>query len=70
MHVLLQIGLQSTADTVRRDLLVQLMQEPAFDSLRTKQQLGYIVHTGGRDPAGTLGLRFIVQGAHTDADSL
>ena len=27
------------------ELMVHLMNEPAFDQLRTKEQLGYIVHT-------------------------
>lgn len=28
------------------EMAVQLLTEPCFDSLRTKQQLGYIVHCG------------------------
>ena len=27
------------------ELLVHLISEPAFDKLRTQEQLGYIVHT-------------------------
>ncbi|KAK1236433.1 metalloprotease [Marasmius sp. AFHP31] len=44
-------------------LLTQIMTEPAFNVLRTKEQLGYIVHCSGLLlPGSTLkGLRIIVQ---------
>lgn len=43
------------------DLLVQIANKPAFEILRTKQQLGYIVFTYREKHAGVSGLGFIVQ---------
>lgn len=41
--------------------LEQMMHEPAFDQLRTKEQLGYIVFCGVRAFSTTYGFRFLVQ---------
>ena len=47
------------------------MSEPAFDQLRTKEQLGYIVFTGiKRLNQQQLALHIIVQSSHKDADFL
>lgn len=43
------------------ELLVQLINEPCFNILRTKEQLGYIVFSGIRRSNGVQGLRVIVQ---------
>jgi len=45
----------------RTFMLDQLTQEPAFDQLRTKEQLGYIVYTGAKISLTTIGFRFIIQ---------
>jgi insulysin len=42
-------------------LLAQIAQEPCFDQLRTKEQLGYLVFSGVRKQTGSMGLRFILQ---------
>lgn len=42
-------------------LLDQLTHEPAFDQLRTKEQLGYVVFSGTRATSTTIGYRFIIQ---------
>jgi insulysin len=42
-------------------LLDQMTHEPAFDQLRTKEQLGYVVFSGARTTATTIGYRFIIQ---------
>ncbi len=42
-------------------LLDQMVHEPAFDQLRTKEQLGYVVFSGVRATATTFGFRFIIQ---------
>ena len=42
-------------------LLGNMIHEPAFDQLRTKEQLGYIVWGGVRCFIGSLGIRIIVQ---------
>jgi insulysin len=38
-----------------------MTHEPAFDQLRTKEQLGYVVFSGSRTTVTTIGYRFIVQ---------
>lgn len=42
-------------------LLTQIFQEPAFDMLRAKEQLGYIVSAGSIRSASTIGLLVLVQ---------
>lgn len=46
-------------------LLDQMTHEPAFDQLRTKEQLGYVVFSGARTTATTIGYRFIIQSEKT-----
>ncbi|KAL1917702.1 uncharacterized protein VTP21DRAFT_3536 [Calcarisporiella thermophila] len=45
----------------RLSLLSQIAQEPCFNQLRTKEQLGYFVWSGVRKHPGILGFRIIVQ---------
>lgn len=45
----------------KTQLLDQILHEPAFDQLRTKEQLGYIVFSGLRGCSTTYGFRFIIQ---------
>ncbi|KAI9783379.1 MAG: Insulinase (Peptidase M16) [Geoglossum umbratile] len=49
--------------TLRAKLLLfaQLTDEPCFDQLRTKEQLGYVVFSGPRVTATTMGYRVLVQ---------
>ncbi|KAL3284944.1 hypothetical protein HHI36_019075 [Cryptolaemus montrouzieri] len=56
-----QCGLQATEINVKLELFAKIMQEPCFNVLRTKQQLGYIVFSGIRRSNGVQGLRIIVQ---------
>ncbi|KHN95135.1 a-pheromone processing metallopeptidase Ste23 [Metarhizium album ARSEF 1941] len=42
-------------------LIEQMMREPAFDQLRTKEALGYVVFTGIRNFSTTTGLRLLIQ---------
>jgi insulysin len=46
---------------MKLELFAQIIQEPCFDILRTKEQLGYIVFSGIRRSNGVQGLRIIVQ---------
>jgi len=55
------IGLQSTESNMLLELLAQIIAEPCFNTLRTKEQLGYIVFSGIRRSSGAQGLRIIVQ---------
>ncbi|XP_028137935.1 insulin-degrading enzyme isoform X1 [Diabrotica virgifera virgifera] len=56
-----QCGLQSKENNVKLELVAQIVQEPCFNILRTKEQLGYIVFSGVRRSNGVQGLRIIVQ---------
>ncbi|KAK2749559.1 Insulinase (Peptidase M16) [Onygenales sp. PD_40] len=47
-------------------LFGQLTSEPAFDQLRTQEQLGYVVWSGARYAATTLGYRVIIQSDRTN----
>ncbi|XP_003701355.1 insulin degrading metalloproteinase isoform X2 [Megachile rotundata] len=60
-QVYFQTGLQSTESNMLLELLAQLISEPCFTILRTKEQLGYIVYSGVRRTNGAQGLRIIVQ---------
>lgn len=51
----------STKNNMLMELLVQIMQDPCFNILRTKEQLGYIVSSGVRRSNCVQGLRIIVQ---------
>lgn len=46
-------------------LVDQMVHEPAFDQLRTKEQLGYIVFSSLRVMSTVFGLRFLVQSERT-----
>uniref|UniRef100_A0A5S6QRK5 Insulin-degrading enzyme n=1 Tax=Trichuris muris TaxID=70415 RepID=A0A5S6QRK5_TRIMR len=61
IELLLQVGVEKTRENMLLELFVQIIQEPCFDQLRTKEQLGYIVFSGMRRAHGTQGLRVIVQ---------
>ncbi|KAM0735141.1 Insulin-degrading enzyme [Formica fusca] len=60
-EVYYQTGLQSTESNMLLELLAQIISEPCFNILRTKEQLGYIVFSGVRRTNGAQGLRVIVQ---------
>ena len=51
-------------------LLCHMLSEPAFDQLRTKEQLGYIVHTATVKFTDYIGMRVIVQSNSKGADYL
>lgn len=42
-------------------LFRQLIDEPCFDTLRTKEQLGYLVHSSTRSSPGMTGFRIAIQ---------
>lgn len=59
----LQCGMQSDTANVFIDLVAQILCEPCYNTLRTKEQLGYIVFCASRKANGAQGIRFIVQSA-------
>ncbi|KAG9229732.1 Metalloenzyme, LuxS/M16 peptidase-like protein [Amylocarpus encephaloides] len=66
IEYLLHIGDKSIRPLRARALLLdQMTHEPAFDQLRTKEQLGYVVFSGVRSTVTTIGYRFIIQSEKT-----
>jgi insulysin len=62
IEYLIQVGnVTQTALRAKLSLLAQIAQEPCFDQLRTKEQLGYLVFSGVRKQTGSMGMRFILQ---------
>jgi insulysin len=59
--VLFQTGVQGLRENVVVELLEHIANEPCFNQLRTKEQLGYIVFTGVRRSQGTQGIQVLVQ---------
>ncbi|XP_022253443.1 insulin-degrading enzyme-like, partial [Limulus polyphemus] len=56
-----QCSLQNTEQNMLLHLLCQIFEEPCFNILRTKEQLGYIVFSGIRRSPNEQGLRVLVQ---------
>ncbi|KAL5322523.1 hypothetical protein ACEPPN_010496 [Leptodophora sp. 'Broadleaf-Isolate-01'] len=66
IEYLLFVGDKSVRPLRAKTLLLdQMTHEPAFDQLRTKEQLGYVVFSGARTSATTIGYRFIIQSEKT-----
>ena len=64
-EVYCQVGPSSVALRARLDLFEQLLSEPFYDTLRTKEQLGYSVHCSPRLTHGILGFALVViSGGH------
>lgn len=49
----------------RAQLFAQMTDEPSFDQLRTKEQLGYVVWSGVRPSVTTTGYRVLIQSERT-----
>lgn len=47
-------------------LLMSIMEDPYYDSLRTKQQLGYLVFSGAKLVEGVSLMYLLVQSAERD----
>lgn len=61
IEIYYQCGVQLTDTNMLLELFIQIIGEPCFDILRTKEQLGYIVFSGIRRTSGVQGMRIIVQ---------
>nr|KAG5698799.1 hypothetical protein BaRGS_032218 [Batillaria attramentaria] len=61
IEIYYQCGLQKTETNMLLELFCQIIGDQCFDTLRTKEQLGYIVFSGVRRSKGVQGLRVIVQ---------
>ena len=58
---LYQVGQDSTRSNMVLELFSQILKEPAFNVLRTQEQLGYIVFSGVRNVGGITGFQVLVQ---------
>uniref|UniRef100_A0A8C4Z924 Insulin-degrading enzyme n=1 Tax=Gadus morhua TaxID=8049 RepID=A0A8C4Z924_GADMO len=61
IEIYYQTDMQTTRENMLLELFCQIISEPCFNTLRTKEQLGYIVFSGPRRANGVQGLRFIIQ---------
>ncbi|XP_051946151.1 insulin-degrading enzyme-like isoform X2 [Xyrauchen texanus] len=61
IEIYYQTDIQNTHENMLLELFCQIISEPCFNTLRTKEQLGYIVFSGPRKANGVQGLRFIIQ---------
>lgn len=57
---------RSTENRVLAQLLMSIMEDPYYDSLRTKQQLGYLVFSGVKLVEGVSLIYLLVQSAERD----
>ncbi|CAN0250589.1 unnamed protein product [Ectocarpus sp. 12 AP-2014] len=63
LEVYWQIGANNLEDKVIADAIEQVMDEPLYDQLRTKEQLGYSVGCSTRVTCGVLGFCITAQSA-------
>jgi len=70
IQLVLQVGRCGVREGGLLQLLALAMQNPCFEELRTKQQLGYIVFSGAMKENHCWALRFIVQSDHCAPDDL
>jgi len=61
LEIYYQCDLQSTKSNILLELFCQIICEPCFNTLRTQEQLGYIVFSGARRCNGAQGLRVLIQ---------
>ena len=60
VEVYLQVGKDNTKDRVMVDLLTEMMHEPMYSEIRTKDQFGYDVSCDSRWTDGVIGVHFSV----------
>ena len=65
-----QMPSRELGDAVLVELLSEAIEQSFYNSLRTQQQLGYIVYSGARSRDGILSLTLTVQSAVTDGAEL
>lgn len=62
VEMFIQLGLiTDSRSRVLNELCSQIIHEPCFTRLRTKEQLGYVVFSGTRETRTTFGLRVLIQ---------
>eukprot|EP00300_Choanocystis_sp_HF-7_P014190 c18600_g1_i1.p1 GENE.c18600_g1_i1~~c18600_g1_i1.p1 ORF type:complete len:614 (+),score=169.40 c18600_g1_i1:1389-3230(+) len=68
VQVYWQLGVETNQTRATIQLLEEMLGEPLFDSLRTKQQLGYTVSCGARFTFNIIGFVVVVQSAEYSCD--
>ncbi|KAH9424396.1 hypothetical protein DERP_004580 [Dermatophagoides pteronyssinus] len=61
INIYYQVSFDDIVETSKLLLIGQILSEPCFDYLRTKEQLGYVVYTKLREFSGVYGLNFVIQ---------
>lgn len=62
VEIIFQMGVLAVPDNATLAMLNHLLREPAFNQLRTEEQLGYIVHTSVKTSGDNIkGLVFLIQ---------
>jgi insulysin len=56
----------STQSRALSEMVAQVINEPCFDQLRTKETLGYIVHSGLTAHRGNIGIVIVVQSSEKE----
>lgn len=64
-----QVGKDNVVERVIIDMLIQLMQEPLYTQVRTKDQFGYRVSCDSRWTEGIMGFKFVIVTASKSAVS-
>jgi len=60
VEVYFQVGRDNTHDRVMVDLLMEILHEPLYNQIRTKDQFGYSVSCDSRWTNGVIGMHFCV----------
>ncbi|RWS24697.1 Insulin-degrading enzyme-like protein [Leptotrombidium deliense] len=61
VYVYLQTGQEKLEEKMKLELLQHILSSHCYNSLRTAEQLGYIVFCGVRSSSGVQGMRIVVQ---------
>lgn len=65
IQYVIQLGVYDEEMSATGRLFAQMIHEPCFDILRTKEQLGYVVFSSSLSNHGTANIRILVQSEHT-----
>lgn len=65
IQYVIQLGVYDEALSAIGRLFAQMLHEPCFDTLRTKEQLGYVVFSSSLNNHGTANIRILIQSEHT-----
>eukprot|EP00980_Cylindrotheca_fusiformis_P021602 scaffold8454_cov136-Cylindrotheca_fusiformis.AAC.3 len=70
VEVYFQVGKDNTFDRVMADLLMEMMYEPLYDQVRTKDQFGYQVSCDSRWTDGVIGMHIQVVSSSKTAEEI